>query len=325
MGATDRFFAPGTALPTMPEVARRLIDSFEKEKVDLRQIVELAERDQSLSVKILKQANSAHYGVSGNVTNLRQASVLLGLETLRNLVLSACMIGAFPRTPGFDRLKFWRHCVATGGYSRWLGRKLGFAKVSQYAHQFGIGELAGYNIEGEHLGEFPSAAPASKLGGVGKMCSYGESISMTPLQLGSLMGAIANGGTLYFLQHPQTLDEVTGFTPLVKRQLSIAEFIPQISDGMRGAVSYGTARRLNYNFSEEQVLGKTGTCSKAGTRFGWFASYANTDHGSIVVVVFLRGGRPTFGPKAAEIAGRVYRNLYDHSFFAAKLPVANAQ
>src|SRR5438105_1311665 len=210
-------------------------------------------------------------------------------------------------------------------YFESLGRKLGFAKVSQYAHQFGIGELAGYNIEGEHLGEFPSAAPASKLGGVGKMCSYGESISMTPLQLGSLMGAIANGGTLYFLQHPQTLDEVTGFTPLVKRQLSIAEFIPQISDGMRGAVSYGTARRLNYNFSEEQVLGKTGTCSKAGTRFGWFASYANTDHGSIVVVVFLRGGRPTFGPKAAEIAGRVYRNLYDHSFFAAKLPVANAQ
>jgi HD-like signal output (HDOD) protein len=136
MGATDRFFAPGTALPTMPEVARRLIESFENEKIDLRQIVELAERDQSLSVKILKQANSARYGLSGNVTNLRQASVLLGLETLRNLVLSACMIGAFPRTPGFDRLKFWRHCVATGGYSRWLGRKLGFDSDSAYMAGF---------------------------------------------------------------------------------------------------------------------------------------------------------------------------------------------
>jgi penicillin-binding protein 2 len=30
----------------------------------------------------------------------------------------------------------------------------------------------------------------------------------------------------------------------------------------------------------------------------------------------LQGGRPTFGPKAAEIAGRMYRNLYDHNFFA---------
>jgi hypothetical protein len=36
-----------------------------------------------------------------------------------------------------------------------------------------------------------------------------------------------------------------------------------------------------------------------------------------VTVVFLQGGRPTFGPKAAEIAGRMYRNLYDHNFFVA--------
>ena len=35
-------------------------------------------------------------------------------------------------------------------------------------------------------------------------------------------------------------------------------------------------------------------------------------------LVFLQGGRPTYGPKAAEIAGRMYRGLYDHSFFAAK-------
>ncbi len=57
--------------------------------------------------------------------------------------------------------------------------------------------------------------------------------------------------------------------------------------------------------------------SHAGTRFGWFASYANTDIGRIVTVVFLQGGRSTFGPKAAEIAGRMYRNLYDHNFFVA--------
>jgi hypothetical protein len=36
-----------------------------------------------------------------------------------------------------------------------------------------------------------------------------------------------------------------------------------------------------------------------------------------VIVVFLQGGRPTFGPKAAEIAGRMYRNMYDHDFFVA--------
>ena len=202
-----------------------------------------------------------------------------------------------------------------------LGRRLGFAKVSRYAHQFGLGELAGYDIEGEHLGAFPKAAPGSHDGGIGKMCSYGESISMTPLQLGALMAALANGGTLYYLQHPETPEEVAGFAPRVKRQLNIAPLIPAVSPGMLAAVRYGTARSLQYNFSEEEILGKTGTCSKDGTRFGWFASFANTDHGKIVTVVFLRGGRPTFGPKAAEIAGRLYRNLYDHSFFLEKTAV----
>ncbi len=43
-----------------------------------------------------------------------------------------------------------------------------------------------------------------------------------------------------------------------------------------------------------------------------------------MVVVFLEGGRPTYGPKAAEIAGRMYRNLYDHNFFASRpAPPAN--
>ncbi|MBI3477747.1 MAG: penicillin-binding protein [Acidobacteria bacterium] len=203
-------------------------------------------------------------------------------------------------------------------YFEAVGRKLGFDKISYYAHQFGLGELAGYQIDGEQLGTYPEEEISSKLGGVGKMCSFGEGISMTPLQLGALVSSIANGGTLYYLQHPNTPEGVADFQPRVKRHLDIANVIPEISDGMAGAVQYGTARSLRLNFSEESILGKTGTCSHAGTRFGWFASYANTDIGRIVTVVFLRGGRPTYGPKAAEITGRIYRNLYDHNFFVAR-------
>jgi penicillin-binding protein 2 len=203
-------------------------------------------------------------------------------------------------------------------YFEAVGRKLGFDKISYYAHQFGLGELAGYEIEGEQLGEYPESEISPKLGGVGKMCSFGEGISMTPLQLGALVSSIANGGTLYYLQHPSTPEAVADFQPRVKRHLDIANVIPELSDGMAGAVQYGTARSLRLNFSEESILGKTGTCSHAGTRFGWFASYANTDIGRIVTVVFLQGGRPTYGPKAAEITGRMYRNLYDHNFFVAR-------
>ena len=205
-------------------------------------------------------------------------------------------------------------------YFESVGRRLGFEKVSYYAHQFGLGELAGYQIEGEHLGTFPEEELDAKLGGVGKMCSFGESISMTPLQLGALVSAIANGGTLYYLQHPTTPEEVASFSPRVKRHLDIAPLIPELQDGMAGAVSYGTARSVHENFSEEQILGKTGTCSKDGTRFGWFASYANTSYGRVVTVVFLQGGRSTFGPKAAELGGKFYRNLYDQNFFSFRPP-----
>jgi penicillin-binding protein 2 len=203
-------------------------------------------------------------------------------------------------------------------YFEAVGRKLGFDKVSYYAHQFGLGELAGLNVPGEHVGTYPEEEISAKLGGVGKMCSYGEGISMTPLQLGALVTAISNGGTLYYLQHPDSPEAVAEFQPRVKRHLDIESAIPELSDGLAGAVQYGTARSVRLNFSEESILGKTGTCSHAGTRFGWFASYANTDIGRIVTVVFLRGGRPTYGPKAAEIAGRMYRNLYDHNFFVAR-------
>jgi penicillin-binding protein 2 len=206
---------------------------------------------------------------------------------------------------------------SNNAYFEALGRQLGFEKVAYYAHEYGLGELAGYDIPGEQLGEYPDEVIPEKLGGVGKMCSFGEGVTMTPLQLGALVSAIANGGTLYYMQHPTTPEEVANFEPRVKRQLDIAPVIPELSDGMAGAVQYGTARSVRLNFNEEEILGKTGTCSHEGTRFGWFASYANTSVGRVVVVVFLQGGRPTFGPKAAEIAGRMYRNMYDHNFFIA--------
>jgi cell division protein FtsI/penicillin-binding protein 2 len=204
---------------------------------------------------------------------------------------------------------------SNNAYFEELGRKLGFERVAYYAHEYGLGELAGYDIPGEQLGNYPEEAISEKLGGVGKMCSFGEGVSMTPLQLGAMVSAIANGGSLYYLQHPTTPEEIATFQPRLKRQLDIAPLIPEISDGMAGAVQYGTARSLRLNFNEEEILGKTGTCSHAGTHFGWFASYPSV--GRVVVVVFLQGGRPTFGSKAAEIAGRMYRKMYDHNFFVA--------
>jgi penicillin-binding protein 2 len=205
-------------------------------------------------------------------------------------------------------------------YFETIGRRLGFERVRHYANQFGLGELAGWNIPGEQLGTYPDQPLPESEGGVGKMCSFGQGISMTPLQLGAMVAAIANGGTLYYLQHPTTPEEAVNFQPRVKRTLDIAKLIPEVSGGMEGAVDYGTARSLHANFKELPILGKTGTCSNNGTRYGWFASFADTSYGRIVTVFFLEGGRPTFGPKAAELTGVFYHNLWDHSYFAQKSP-----
>src|SRR3954470_1929432 len=63
---------------------------------------------------------------------------------------------------------------SNNAYFEALGRKLGFEKVAYYAHEYGLGELAGYDIPGEQVSEYPEAAIPEKLGGVGKMCSFGE-------------------------------------------------------------------------------------------------------------------------------------------------------
>ena len=52
-----------------------------------------------------------------------------------------------------------------------------------------------------------------------------------------------------------------------------------------------------------------------GRGSGGLASYADTPTGRIVTVIFLEGGRPTFGPKAAELTGQFYRALWDASYF----------
>jgi membrane carboxypeptidase/penicillin-binding protein len=203
-------------------------------------------------------------------------------------------------------------------YFEELGRELGFDRVRYYATQFGLGELAGYNIDGEQLGIYPDQELPASEGGVARMCSFGQGVSLTPLQLGAFVAAIANGGTLYYLQHPTSAEDVVGFEPKVKRALDIAKYLPDLEDGMAGAVEYGTARRLRANFQALPVFGKTGTCSDKGTRFGWFASYSDSPQGSLVTVFFLEGGRPTFGPRAAELTGQFYKNLWDRNWFAAR-------
>jgi membrane peptidoglycan carboxypeptidase len=211
--------------------------------------------------------------------------------------------------------------VSNNPYFAVLGEKLGFDRVIYYARLFGFGERAGLNIDGEQPGILPSKTPPE---GVGMMTSFGSGISLTPLELAGLLSTIANGGTLYYLQHPRSADEADEFVPRVKRHLDIARFIPEVKPGLEGAVEYGTARRAGAK-TEETILGKTGTCTdeRSPTHMGWFGSYNESSRNRLVVVVMLTGGRPVNGPVASGVAGAVYRNLATQDYFAgAALPAA---
>jgi HD-like signal output (HDOD) protein len=143
MGCAERFLITRDNLPPMPEVARQLIASFDDEKVDIQTIVSLTSREQSLTLKVLRLANSARFTRSRAVTSLQDAAVLMGMEKLRNLVLAASIAGAFPRVSGLDRLAFWKHAIATGSYCQWLARILGADADSGYLAGFMLrsGEL----------------------------------------------------------------------------------------------------------------------------------------------------------------------------------------
>ena len=192
-----------------------------------------------------------------------------------------------------------------------LGTRMGYDTVSRYAHLFGYGEKAGWNIAGEQAGTYPAAPPQN--GGMGMLTSFGEGITQTPLELAALMSALANGGTLYYLQYPKSRWDVQHFVPKVKRDLGIKSLIPEVKPGMLGAVEFGTARRAA---QDQPIAGKTGTCTGNHTHLGWFGSFNDSGPRKLAVVVLLAGGRGVAGPVAAQLAGDVYKQLEHENYFA---------
>ena len=122
MPNTDKFFANPTALPSMPEVASRLLKSFDDDRMGMQELAELISQDQGLTVKLLRMANSARYSPRHEISTIKDAATTIGMSALRDLALAACVSGAFPKTGNFDRLRFWRQCLATAGHARMLAQ-----------------------------------------------------------------------------------------------------------------------------------------------------------------------------------------------------------
>ncbi len=193
-------------------------------------------------------------------------------------------------------------------YFQIVGGRVGFDRIMNYARQMGLGERTGIN----HANESAGRVPVYKTGyAVNHMCSHGDDFEVTPIQLATLVSAIANGGTLLKPHLPRTPEEVAVFKPEIRRRLNIpVEELRRLVPGMIGAVNYGTAK-LAYD-AMQTVAGKTGSCTGQGSKLGLFASYAPVHDPRLAVVVITRGSGER-GRVAAGVAGRIYRAL-NHRF-----------
>jgi membrane peptidoglycan carboxypeptidase len=191
-----------------------------------------------------------------------------------------------------------------------VGNKIGADKMVTYARQLGLGEKTGLNVPFEFAGAVPDYN--SNLGG--RMFSHADGFQVTPLQLGTLVSAMANGGRLLTPQIPRSPKDAGNMSPKVRRVLDISNAVWQrMVPGMVGAVNYGSGRKA-YD-PTQTVAGKTGTCIGNNGWVGLFTSYAPLANPRLAVVVIAEGSdaRRHF---PAAVAGEIYRQL-NHRFGTA--------
>lgn len=107
-------------LPNIPKVVQELIATFNSEDFNMEEIAQKISMDPVLTAKVLRLANSAHYGASRTVSSTSDAAVLLGFSTLRTLVLASGITGAIQTPEGFDRKAFWMENFGVAAIAKWL-------------------------------------------------------------------------------------------------------------------------------------------------------------------------------------------------------------
>jgi penicillin-binding protein 2 len=239
--------------------------------------------------------------------------------------------------PGFGALPL-REAIAqscdtcfyklVGGYTD-FPTPLGQTLESDYARLFGFGAASGIDLPGEAPGLVPD--PEWKRRTWNEAWVTGDTYNMaigqgfvlaTPMQILNMTATVANGGIVYRPHLVQAIVNAEGtltntVASQIIRRLPVDQRNLQIvREGMRGAVTHGTAWKVN--LAQIQVAAKTGTAEYFGPRVNgnlpthaWFTAFAPFDKPQIAVVVFVAGGgegSEVAAPIAADIL-RAYFNL----------------
>lgn len=203
-----------------------------------------------------------------------------------------------------------------GGYKGQKG--LGIEKIKQYAQKLGFSKLTGVDLPGEARGRIPDPEWKKEVKGenwyIGDTynSSIGQGdIAVTPLQIAQMTAFFANGGKLL---QPHLLKQVLGKDHKVIKEFGAQEpkkldFSPQsikvVREGMRQAVTYGTARRLKW--LPVDIAGKTGTAQfgTKGKTHAWFTSFAPYEKPEMVLTILIEEGGER-GGLAVQAAKEIY-------------------
>jgi len=113
-------------LPTPPIVFHQIQRVISDPNSSAAQVAAVLGEDPAMSVKVLKLTNSAFYALSREIESVKQAVMIVGMEAVKNLVLSASVLDMF-RGKNVDmeyQEAFWRHSLAAAFCGRLLARQL---------------------------------------------------------------------------------------------------------------------------------------------------------------------------------------------------------
>jgi HD-like signal output (HDOD) protein len=108
-------------LPSMPQTVLKAREIMADPNSDFKELADLFETDQAVATRILKLANSSYYGLSGKVSSIKHASVVLGHNTLGELLTmggTASLLGNRLEGYGLDAGALWKHSLAVAFSSR---------------------------------------------------------------------------------------------------------------------------------------------------------------------------------------------------------------
>ncbi len=138
-------------LVPFPAVAMEVVRLVDNPKTSAAKLGEVISQDQALAAKVLKVANSPFYGFPKQISTINFAIVVLGFETLKEIVLSVSLASSLASKldKDFDLEKFWRHSLLVGLMTKHLAKDLNYrvsgeAFIAGLLHDIGILVVAQY-------------------------------------------------------------------------------------------------------------------------------------------------------------------------------------